>query len=95
MLKTNKRGNPICVGWVTKYALTQGIFKVEGEICVGIDPNMFSFKRGYDMSVFKNEWFRTEAEALEHVEVMRAKKIASLNRNIDKLKNLNIEIINF
>jgi len=93
MEKNSKRNNPICVAWVTKYALTQGIFKTEGENCVDINPDMFAYKtNGYKNSAFKNEWFLTESEAISHAEEMRGKKIASLTKQIKKMKNLKISV---
>ena len=92
-MKNLRKSNPKIVAWVTKYALTKGIMKIEGEICNDLDANMFSFETDYTHSVFKNEWFQTEAEALAHVEIMRKKKIASLTKQINKITNQKIKII--
>ena len=47
--------------WITKYALTQGIFEVDGKICTDIDENMISagkneFYHNYSSGI--NEWHR-------------------------------------
>ena len=80
--------------YITKYALTQGIFEVEGEVCGGIFGRMFDAeKNGY----FHNhpygidEWHRTRASAVRTAEQMRQKKIASLEKQIEKLKKMKFE----
>ena len=77
--------------YVTKYALTTGIFKIKGELC---DSNTFSYKMPGCYSVYATgkEWQKTEKEALEIAEEMRLSKIKSHKKAIEKLENLKFEI---
>jgi len=74
--------------YITKYALTKGI--LEANTSNWEDPTGFvrcevfpfcSFRRGHEI-------FGTMAEAKQHAEQMRLKKIASLQRQIDKLEDM-------
>jgi len=84
--------------WISKSALTLGVYPIYtkpsysdsyvaecredgSQLCV----NGFFDKDGkYD--------FATREEALEHAEVLRAKRIASLEKQIAKLKSLEIKV---
>ena len=77
--------------WITKYALTKGIFTIEAT-----EPN----ENGLITPINKlwdcyhgegREWHRTKEAAIERAEEMRLKKIASLEKQIDKIKKLNFE----
>jgi hypothetical protein len=77
--------------YVTKYALTQGIWAVEAEKA----PS----KRNYVRTVgqfptyyYKGQWCPSRKSALDHAEQMRIKKIASLRKQIKKLENMTIEV---
>lgn len=81
--------------WITKYALTQGIIKTTGTIDTNISPDMFSYGEGIARaSAFKGEWFTNVKDALAKAEVMRTKKIASLEKQITKMKNKKIKFVN-
>ena len=73
--------------WITKYALTKGIFEEEGEICHDTSSDMFSYGK-WDTYVHKGEWFRNKEDALKKAEEMRLKKIASLEKQLIKYKNM-------
>lgn len=70
--------------WVTTYALTKGILVADdAEVC---SATMIASKRlGYHHG---NDWHRTEAAAIARAEEMRVAKIASLERQIAKLRKL-------
>jgi len=81
--------------WVTKYALTTGIFEVEAEVekrekrneGMAVVPN--DFKSGtYPRYFHGKEWHLTKESAMKQAEEMRTKKIASLQKQIGKLENL-------
>lgn len=77
---------PTITVWVTKYALTRGIYQAEATTYSGgkyaqIAGNWSSFKLSTDA-------FKTEAEAKTNAEARRKKKIASLRKQIKKLQNL-------
>jgi hypothetical protein len=70
--------------WITKYALTKGIKEVEGEACENTLTDMFDAGKGE--FYHRLDWHKTREEALKHAEWMRVKKIKSLTKQIDKLK---------
>jgi hypothetical protein len=76
--------------WISKYALTQGIYDVEvsdpdaHQIVEQRHPNMYStFYHGEG-----REWHRTEAGARTRANEMVQKKIKSLERSLAKFKKL-------
>lgn len=71
--------------WVTKYALTTGIEKVEGEA----DDNHLRYDK-YG-SAFGNDWHRTRDAAVKRAEEMRLKKIASVKKQLEKLEKMRFE----
>jgi hypothetical protein len=77
--------------YITKYALTNGIFKTDGEINENY-PSMFSLP-GTHHSFFNEgkEWHRTLEGAVARAEEMRVKKIASLKKQIAKLEKMTFD----
>ena len=76
--------------WVTRYALTDGIWIGEADIYAE-SPNMIGFYREKPIGllyVFGNDWHRTEEAAIRRAEEMRTRKIASLRKQIAKLEAL-------
>lgn len=79
--------------YVTKYALTHGIFRQEAEetetdgmACVKGSPGaMRQYFHGKD-------WHHTLDAAVAHAELMRAKKIASLKKAIKKLEEMTFTV---
>ena len=75
--------------WVTKYALTKGIYESrEGKI---IDGGKYFTEdhRGMDSLFLTLEGYSiTELEAKEMANIMRLKKIESLKKSIIKLEKL-------
>jgi len=74
--------------WVTKYALTEGIFTIyiehtdiDRSISLPDEQHFHGYAR-------KGEWHRTEEEAKAKAEEMRIKKIASLKKQIKKLEEM-------
>ncbi|MCK5603805.1 hypothetical protein KAR91_18095 [Candidatus Pacearchaeota archaeon] len=79
-------GNKNFTGYVTKYALTRGVEKVELRLSDG-DPDI---AKDDFYHIFHGEginWHRSEASAFDRAEVMRVKKIASLKKQIAGLKD--------
>lgn len=81
--------------YVTKYALTQGVFTAEdgdyhpgypGYVRIEDDPD------GFPQYLDKNEWAPNRKSALKQAEGMRRKKIESLREQIERLENLDIEV---
>lgn len=73
--------------WITKYALTSGIFAGNAE---QDSPSMISLKRPGRMQEYfhGNDWHDSERGAISRAEEMRVKKIASLRKSIAKLEKL-------
>jgi hypothetical protein len=82
--------------FVTKYALTKGIFRVKNNDRVTVCHDHYLYYRffhGQSISVSQKDWFLTEAEARARVEVMRKARIKSLKRQIDRVSLVNIGTI--
>lgn len=77
--------------WVTKYALSTGIEKIEVEYDADRYPNIVSERssRGYSRHFHGEgkDWHRTEEDAKSRAEKMKIRKINLLQIQIDKLKN--------
>lgn len=71
--------------WITKYALTKGIFECEVEPCFNINPNMVA-GRGLHEYFHGNDWHRTREAAVIRANEMRAVKIKSLQKSLAKLQ---------
>lgn len=87
--KMNSEENKF-TAYITKYALTIGIFDVQAKtICSTsikyLDNNLCN------QYAHANEWHRTLSDAIVCANEMRAKKIASLKKQIAKLEVLNFE----
>lgn len=74
--------------WITKYALTTGIFEMTAEITEhGSAYDMHSSFPTYYHGEGK-EWHKTKESAIARAEEMRQKKIASLKKQIEKLEGI-------
>ena len=79
--------------WISKYALSEGIFAAEGEIDQKY-PGMVIIRRRQFDEYFHGEglqWHRTPEAAIYRAKTMRIAKIASLKRQIAKLEKLEFE----
>lgn len=77
--------------WITKYALTTGIFSVMAELdeetprmAVDDDPSRLVQLICYH----KPDWWLTEGEAIERACSMRDSELGRLRRKLEKLKAL-------
>ena len=74
--------------WITKWALTKGITTAEAEVKEG-DSMAVVRRPGYvTLRLFGPEWHTTAREALEQAEKMRACKLLSLEKQMNKLCNM-------
>lgn len=81
--------------WVTKYALTQGIFKVEGNIDPRVSETMLTVpgnSKAFTQHFHGNEWHRTLELAIARAEEMRRAKIKSLEKQLTKVKKIAFEV---
>jgi hypothetical protein len=76
--------------WLTRYALTQGILKVSGEVCHNISSGMLSYGGGG--YAHGNDWHRSVEAATARAEKMRADKLASLRKQIAAMERLQIKV---
>lgn len=75
--------------YISKYALTQGIFEKQVEDCFNISPDMVvTIGDAYPSHYHNGDWHRTREEAVKKADEMRLKKIGSLNGSLKKLENL-------
>ena len=77
--------------WITKYALTEGIFEVDAESKEGDTMISYKLEDGFSSQYAHGEgreWCATEAAAKERAEDMRKARIASLHKSIAKLEKL-------
>ena len=75
------------VAFVTKYALTEGILEVSGRI----SGDMFVYKKEkmrFHNYIGRGNYFFTKEEAVSKSDSMRLKKITSLEKQLNKIKNL-------
>ena len=76
--------------WITRYALTDGIQKVQGKINQE-HPKVLNF--GWSFYANNQEWFPCQQDALDRAETMRANKIRSLEKQLAKLHALKIQVV--
>ncbi len=76
--------------WITKYALTQGIYEIEAERCINVDENMISDinTKGMLYHGEGREWHILKENAIKKAEKMKLDKISSLKKQIIKLENM-------
>jgi hypothetical protein len=80
----------VAKAWVTKYALTTGIVAIEGEVYENRPRQLLRIKKSGGPPEFyhKPYWHEHRADALRHAEELRRKKIAALEKQIDRLLKL-------
>lgn len=74
--------------WITKYALTKGIY--EKEVQETNFKDMVSVPNSIE-SFHKPHWHESKEEALKQAETMRAKRIISLKKEVRKLEDLKFQ----
>lgn len=74
--------------YITKYALTEGIWEVEAEVDKSY-PEMVKYKTGvHFLSAIKPYWHEDIRDAIAHAQEMKRNKIMSLEKQLDKLYKL-------
>lgn len=80
--------------WCVKYALTQGVFKINGFINEhGRFRCPFMYHQHFLTHLSPKEFDLTLEGAMLKSEAMRKKKIASLRKQIAKLESLEIKLL--
>lgn len=80
--------------YITKYALTAGIYKREGEL-FSPDLGGYSFKHTpdhYPTHVYGKDAHLTEEAALSRAEEMRIAKLKSLEKQMKKVSAMKFEV---
>lgn len=81
-------------GFITKYALTQGIIETNLEVCSSVSSDMVAAHDLGPHALFHKEgrdWHRTKAAAVARAETMRDEKIKSVEKQLKKLRGLKFE----
>lgn len=79
--------------WVTRYWFTKGIMKYENAVLTAPDRVAVLIRNYWNNYFHGNEWHRTEAEARAHVEVLRQRKIESMEKRLERLRTEEIKVI--
>lgn len=85
--------------WITRYALTKGIFEIEvNDKCIDIDRSGYMIQdEGGGFTVYSRgvyyhgegiEWHKDKESAIKRADEMRNKKIESLKKRIKELENM-------
>ena len=77
--------------WITKYALSRGIFEMDAERQSEDGKSVYG--KAWEQCYHGQgvEWHKTKAAAIARAKEMRKKKIASLKKQIEKLENMKFE----
>ena len=77
--------------FVTRYALTQGVFRVRGEVTESGQYISAAFGYGKLFLALGKEAFVDEADAVKNAEDRRRKKIVALKRQLKRLEEMSFE----
>lgn len=78
--------------YVTKYALSDGPFKVEAEISFGGTMASYRIGNSYTQTAHGKDFWLTQEEALADCERRRQAKLKSIEKQKLKLQNLTFSI---
>jgi len=74
--------------WVTKYALTQGLFEMNAEIVNRGELHIYAKgKTPMGRNLFTREWTKTREEAVTKAEAMRTARLKQLKAAIKKMQD--------
>ena len=79
--------------YVTKYALTVGMFSVNADISPSKKSAFWTDTNGYKCSAYGKDFWLTPEEAIVDCERRRATKLKSLEKTKQKIENLNFNLI--
>ena len=74
--------------WVTKYTLTSGIFEADAYHCVSVSDRMIEIPGHPPAHYHKPDWHLSREDAVSHAEQMRDKKVASMEKKLKKLREM-------
>ena len=79
------------MAWVTKYALTDGIQKMQVQDCFGTSPTMVEKVNGRNQYYHGKDWHRTPEEAVARAKEMQAAKLKSIERRLAKVAAMDFD----
>jgi len=79
--------------WITRYALTEGIYEKEAKVCINVSEDMIEVigSNGMYFHGEGKDWHRTKESAIKRAEEMRKKKITSVEKQLQRLKDMKFE----
>lgn len=77
--------------YITKYALSKGIFELEVEQSRNFPDMLTGFRYDDHYHGEGEEWHRTIESAVAKAEEMKSKKIESLKKQIEKLERMKFQ----
>lgn len=78
--------------YITKYALTTGIYKTEGTAKDGMFVQPSQGLGTFPCYFHGKEWHLTKEDAIAHAEEMRIKKLKSIDKQMKKISALKFTI---
>jgi len=88
-----KEKEPLTTVWITKYALSDGILKIQAEIHKNENLVVYlSPKTSLRQYAHGNDWHTSAFDAFQQAQHKLDLKIASLKKQIAKLEKLQIKI---
>lgn len=79
--------------YVTKFALTSGVFSIDAEVNTEAKSARFIDANGYRWFVFGKEFWLTPEDAIEDCERRKTSKLKSLEKQKRKIEQLNFNLI--
>lgn len=76
--------------WITKYALTKGIYSEEAELRAAGNI-LIEFPGGYLQFFGDGEWHRTKSAAIAKAKEMITKELAFIKERISRLRAITFE----
>ena len=80
------------VAYVTKYALTTGVFTVQGEVSEKMFIQWTDGSSSINQIFHGNDWHLNETDALSRAEEMRIAKLKSLDKQMKKISAMKFDI---
>lgn len=85
----NNRGGRFMKVWITKYALTRGIFEMEVKSTSRDGSTVYG--NAWDEAYGSRDWYKRKTDAVKRAKEMRKREITRLENKIKKLKEKRFE----
>lgn len=77
--------------YISKYALSVGVFEVDGELTREGGISYALPNRGLRQYHYGSDWHQTKEQAVARAEDMRIRKLKSLDKQIKKLSSIKFD----